>query len=48
MFSLLVLLIPVTFLTIRSTKFCEACGQVTRTPFFLKPATKCSHCQKPL
>lgn len=48
MLCLLALLIPVTFLTIRATKFCEACGRVTRTPFFLKPATKCSHCQKPL
>lgn len=48
MIGLLVFMIPLTWLTIRSTKFCDACGNATRTPFFMKPPTTCSHCQKAL
>ncbi|UTV29754.1 hypothetical protein [Photobacterium atrarenae] len=44
--GLLAFMVPLTWLTIRATKFCSRCARATRTPFFLKPATKCSHCQK--
>lgn len=46
--AILVLLVPLTLLTIRSTKFCDSCGQASRSPFFMKPPQKCSHCNKPL
>ncbi|GAL02588.1 hypothetical protein JCM19237_5481 [Photobacterium aphoticum] len=48
MLALLALMVPVTVLTIRSTKFCDACGSPSRSPFFMKPPANCSHCQKPL
>lgn len=48
MISILILLVPVTLLTIRSTKFCDSCGQASRSPFFMKPPQACSHCKKPL
>ncbi|PSW21911.1 hypothetical protein C9I98_01195 [Photobacterium sanctipauli] len=48
MLGLLAFMVPLTWLTIRSTKFCSACGNPSRSPFFMKPPTKCSHCQKPL
>ena len=43
---LLALMIPLTWMTINSTRFCHHCGKVTRNPFFMKRATQCSHCQK--
>lgn len=46
--SILLLLIPITILTIRSTKFCDSCGNASRSPFFMKPPQKCSHCNKAL
>jgi hypothetical protein len=46
MLGLLAFMVPLTWLTIRATKFCAACGRATRAPFFMKPAEKCSHCQK--
>ncbi|UXI04403.1 hypothetical protein [Photobacterium sp. TY1-4] len=45
--GLLAFMVPLTWLTIRATKFCNRCARATRTPFFLKPASKCSHCQHP-
>lgn len=45
--GLLAFMVPLTWLTIRATKFCSRCARATRTPFFLKTATKCSHCQQP-
>lgn len=46
--SLLVLMVPLTYMTIRSTRFCDACGSPTRKPFFMKPPTECGHCGKKL
>lgn len=48
MIGLLIFMVPLTLLTIRSTKFCDACGNASRSPFFMKPPTACSHCKKPL
>ncbi|MCW8328564.1 hypothetical protein MD588_07060 [Photobacterium sp. SDRW27] len=48
MLGLLGFMVPLTWLTIRATKFCGACGNATRAPFFMKPPEKCTHCQKSL
>lgn len=48
MLGLLAFMVPLTWLTIRSTKFCDGCGNPSRSPFFMKPPEKCSHCQKKL
>ncbi|WP_245905468.1 hypothetical protein [Photobacterium lipolyticum] len=48
MIGLVTLLLPLTWLTIRSTKFCDSCGKASRSPFFMKPPTECSHCKKTL
>ncbi|OAN13049.1 hypothetical protein A3K86_15400 [Photobacterium jeanii] len=48
MIGLLVFMVPLTVLTIRSTKFCDSCGSASRAPFFMKPPTTCGHCKKPL
>lgn len=48
MIGLLAFMVPLTWLTIRATKFCGSCGLASRSPFFMKPPEKCSHCKKPL
>ncbi|KLV10422.1 hypothetical protein C9I92_09200 [Photobacterium ganghwense] len=48
MLGLLAFMVPLTWLTIRSTRFCDACAHPSRSPFFMKPPSTCSHCKKPL
>ncbi|KLV06936.1 membrane protein [Photobacterium aquae] len=48
MVGIVLFMVPLTVLTIRSTKFCPSCASPNRSPFFTAPPKKCNVCQTAL